>query len=229
MLYRVSLKRQGVPDEELLEDVRAVARRLGSETVSIPAYDRLGKFDSTTLSRRFGSWYTVLERAGLTENRPRSNADDEALLENLRAVWIKLSRQPTYRDMKLPLSKYSHDRYTRRFGTWNGALLRFEQWASDDPGMIEVGAPAPASDTDQLLQEGEPRGPRAPSERQRFSVLLRDGFACTSCGRSPVNERNVTLHVDHVVPWSRRGPTTLDNLTTRCSRCNLGKGAAFER
>ncbi len=57
----------------------------------------------------------------------------------------------------------------------------------------------------------------------RFQVLQRDGFQCIYCGRKA---SAVELHVDHVVPWSRGGRTTMENLRTACSDCNLGKGAS---
>ena len=58
----------------------------------------------------------------------------------------------------------------------------------------------------------------------RFRVLQRDGFRCQYCG---ANQRDgVVLHVDHVVPHSRGGQTTEDNLITACESCNLGKAAS---
>lgn len=56
----------------------------------------------------------------------------------------------------------------------------------------------------------------------RFEVLRRDGFTCTYCGRRPPAAR---LHADHIVAWSQGGETTLENLRTACSDCNVGKGA----
>lgn len=55
--------------------------------------------------------------------------------------------------------------------------------------------------------------------------MQRDRLTCPACGASPAKENGVELHVDHFVPWSRGGETTLENLQTLCSRCNLGKGA----
>jgi len=52
----------------------------------------------------------------------------------------------------------------------------------------------------------------------RFNVFLRDGFACQYCG-SPSD-----LTFDHVVPRSRGGRTTWDNIVAACSPCNLRKG-----
>jgi 5-methylcytosine-specific restriction endonuclease McrA len=41
-------------------------------------------------------------------------------------------------------------------------------------------------------------------------------------------ERGVELHVDHILPWSKDGETVEENLQTKCSKCNLGKGNAFD-
>lgn len=55
----------------------------------------------------------------------------------------------------------------------------------------------------------------------RFDVFCRDKFRCIYCGASAAE--GATLHADHVIPASKGGPTTLDNLVTACIDCNLGK------
>ena len=62
------------------------------------------------------------------------------------------------------------------------------------------------------------------SDKLRYQVLKRDNFKCCACGASPAKDPSVELHIDHIIPWSKGGETTLDNLQTLCSRCNLGKG-----
>lgn len=57
--------------------------------------------------------------------------------------------------------------------------------------------------------------------RKRFSILQRDKFKCTYCGRS-ANDGYV-LHVDHIHPKSKGGTDDIENLTTACMECNLGK------
>lgn len=57
----------------------------------------------------------------------------------------------------------------------------------------------------------------------RYKVLKRDNFKCCACGASPAKDPSVELHIDHIVPWSKGGETTLDNLQVLCSKCNLGK------
>jgi len=55
----------------------------------------------------------------------------------------------------------------------------------------------------------------------RFNVFLRDRFACQYCGQAlPSHE----LTFDHVVPRSRGGRTTWENVVTACAPCNLNKG-----
>lgn len=57
----------------------------------------------------------------------------------------------------------------------------------------------------------------------RFNVFLRDGFACLYCG----SEDDLTF--DHLVPRSRGGRTTWDNIVTACEPCNLRKGGRLLR
>jgi 5-methylcytosine-specific restriction endonuclease McrA len=52
----------------------------------------------------------------------------------------------------------------------------------------------------------------------RFNVFLRDRFVCQYCGG------NKDLTFDHLVPRSRGGRTTWDNVVTACGSCNLLKG-----
>ena len=56
----------------------------------------------------------------------------------------------------------------------------------------------------------------------RFNVFLRDGFSCMYCGgHFKAND----LTFDHVVPRSRGGKTSWDNIVTACQACNTRKGS----
>ena len=55
----------------------------------------------------------------------------------------------------------------------------------------------------------------------RFNVFLRDRFACQYCGE-PFPSHLLTF--DHVVPRSRGGRTTWENVVSACEDCNLRKG-----
>lgn len=53
----------------------------------------------------------------------------------------------------------------------------------------------------------------------RFNLFLRDAFECQYCGARG------DLTFDHVVPRTRGGRTSWENVVAACSRCNLHKGA----
>ena len=59
----------------------------------------------------------------------------------------------------------------------------------------------------------------------RADVLARDDYKCLWCNRGRAD--NIDLHVDHIVPECFGGSTTIDNLGTLCSTCNLGKGGEY--
>ncbi len=66
------------------------------------------------------------------------------------------------------------------------------------------------------------RLPRAESRKlSRHAVLARDGFRCQYCGGT----RHLTI--DHIIPRSRGGTTSWDNVVTSCASCNTRKGASL--
>lgn len=55
----------------------------------------------------------------------------------------------------------------------------------------------------------------------RLNVFLRDDFSCQYCGRRQ-DQKELTF--DHVIPVSKNGPTTWENVVTSCKLCNSKKG-----
>lgn len=53
----------------------------------------------------------------------------------------------------------------------------------------------------------------------RRSIHLRDGNKCAYCSST----RNLTI--DHIIPTSRGGKNTWENLICSCVKCNISKGA----
>jgi hypothetical protein len=219
---RFEIKRvRGMPvtDEELLADVRAVAISLGKNTVGQKGYRRLGKYDDTTVSNRFGTWNNALRTAGLNVSNQVDLSDDR-LFENILALWTHYGPQPRRSELAQAPSVVSQSPYVRRFGSWGAALEAFVEFANATDADLPPDAVHSTT--------GMKRTPRDPSLRLRFRVLQRDRFACQSCGASPAITAGVELHVDHVIPWSKGGETTFENLRMLCRLCNLGKGALVE-
>jgi 5-methylcytosine-specific restriction endonuclease McrA len=66
------------------------------------------------------------------------------------------------------------------------------------------------------------RIPRAKVRFSRHNIYTRDNNTCQYCGQQlPRSE----LNLDHVVPRSRGGRTTWDNVVCCCVDCNVRKGA----
>jgi len=58
------------------------------------------------------------------------------------------------------------------------------------------------------------------STRRRFEILKRDNFTCQYCSAKPPK---VPLEIDHLIPVSKGGTNSSDNLITACFECNRGK------
>lgn len=52
----------------------------------------------------------------------------------------------------------------------------------------------------------------------RKNVFHRDNYTCQYCGKT-----NCTLTIDHVIPKSRGGKNTWENVVAACPRCNFVK------
>lgn len=63
------------------------------------------------------------------------------------------------------------------------------------------------------------RRPRPRVKLTRREVFIRDNYTCQYCGR-----QSGDLTIDHIVPRSRGGGHTWENLVSACKSCNHRKG-----
>lgn len=75
-----------------------------------------------------------------------------------------------------------------------------------DSGSFGLGAPL-----------GE-RNSRLIPQAVKIAVAARDGAMCRQCGSTD------DLHFDHVIPWSKGGANTVNNIQLLCGPCNRRKG-----
>jgi len=59
----------------------------------------------------------------------------------------------------------------------------------------------------------------------RRAVIDRDGLHCVFCDEDLTDKE---IHLDHIIPESRGGPTTYNNLQVTCRKCNTSKGTLTE-
>jgi rubrerythrin len=59
----------------------------------------------------------------------------------------------------------------------------------------------------------------------REKIKRRDNYTCRNCGLSIEQEPNLLLEIDHIIPLSKNGITSEDNLQTLCWKCNRKKGS----
>jgi 5-methylcytosine-specific restriction endonuclease McrA len=98
----------------------------------------------------------------------------------------------------------------------------FDSWADlaadeDAIGLVNRAIRVPRV----ILLQGYDRVPRRYVRFSRFNIYSRDQNRCQYCGRQfPRAE----LNLDHVVPRSRGGTSTWENVVCSCHRCNRLKG-----
>ena len=232
MKFELKDYHQNIADEELIADLQQVAKELKQNYVTAKQQDTHGKYNSSTIIRRFGSWLKAQEKAGLQKTKQQANnkISEEDLFNNLEDVWVKLGRQPRFSEMTQPNSRYSGYPYRRRFGSWLKALELFVALITkekDESTLLTRLEPVTKNSEVKKIELTEQIAPRRTSRevnwRLRFIVMKRDNFKCVKCGRSPSADPKIILHVDHIKAWANGGETTLENLQTLCSKCNIGK------
>lgn len=240
------------PSELLLEELRSIAGKTGSDTLAYREYRSMGGVYSIgTFQNHFGSWAKAISLIGLKDGHwsqfVQKNFSDQDFFDELQRVWEFLGRQPGARELKRNGSKISWKAFQKRFGSWSKAIHAF----CADRNRLEQNEIAPAAadstiSTDQESKQNTPlfgttrtqekfldvikmSTPRIPSPRLRWRIFDRDKFTCCSCGRSRTKYPTLELHADHITPYSKGGETIFDNLQTLCGECNIGKADSITK
>lgn len=216
MIFRLELKNKTISDDELKADVLRVAKLIAPVPLSSKKYDELGLYSSDTVSRRFGErkWNKVLEYLGL--KCAQVFHTEVELFDNIAKVWIAKMAQPTRRDMDNHIvSSISSGAYLRKFGRWNIALKKFIEYINGNNVVETLNQLSDNKDRHKTRRE--------PSNRLKVQVLIRDGNRCRICGVK-CDQGIHKIHFDHILPWSKGGETTVDNLRVLCKACNEALG-----
>lgn len=222
MEFKLNDFHYNIPDQDFLDDLKTVCSKLGRNNITMREYDEIGKYTSGTIHRRFGTWHKALIAAGI-ELTVNKNISEKELFENIEHVWITLGHQPTDRELRQPLSKYSKNPYLNKFGTWRKSLEAFIEFINSDNDQSQK--VEQVAIVEEISKESEivfkHKTKRLPSERLKVQVLMRDGNKCRLCGITVTGD---SIHFDHIQPWSKGGETVLENLQVLCETHNLAKG-----
>ncbi len=214
-------------NEEILNELKRVARLLNQKHLTTTDIQEHSHIGPDVIRSRFGSWKNGLMQCGLSSSKYGERYKDEECFENLLNVWTALGRRPLYREMYSPPSIVGGKVYAVRWGTWMKACKAFIEWTNRD-SVANVTQPKSSSSKEKLGSE-RPVRRREVSLGTRFRVLQRDNFKCVLCGESPATTLGCKLHVDHIVPFSKGGSCTENNLRTLCKDCNIGRGNRFSQ
>lgn len=64
-------------------------------------------------------------------------------------------------------------------------------------------------------------------DNTRYAILHKHWFKCCACWSKPNKDNDISLHIDHIVPYSLGWLDTENNYQVLCSVCNASKGNRF--
>lgn len=212
-------QRINIEKDDVIKDILSLSQKYNPLSLSV--YKAYGSYTDKVILRHFGSWNNALKFCGLPIIDEKIVITKKDCLEEVLNIWMVLGRQPNSSDIRKGISKYSLNTFCRKFGSWTATLLAFDKYVNGEQSETynEPNIPVIMEERKDIKH----KTPREINLRLRFLVLSRDNFKCCVCGASPAKNPNVTLEVDHIVPWSKGGETTEDNLQTLCFDCNRGK------
>lgn len=232
-----------IPREKVIAELEKVAKHFNYSDFKQDDFDKIADISYYKVYREFGSWEKALEflknylkEKGIefTITSRRSQYTIQEMFDELERIWVQLGHRPSRNEWTTLKPKISYDTIQRRFGGWADACLKFIEYKSG--GAIaeeneiltdEKRETSSNIDNSEKIREG---GAQKNIEKTRtiplnirVKVLSRDNFRCSFCGKSPATDIGTKLHIDHIIPFSKGGTNSFENLQTLCEQCNLGK------
>ena len=226
-----------IPKEKILAELENAAKIFDYKEFGFRDFDKVSKISSGTVKNEFQSWKNALlelkerlNKKGI-DLKPRNsrsqiaNLTDKELFDEMERVWKKVGHRPSRIEWEASNPQIKIGAYRYRFNGWQNACLKFIEYKMGETIIIDnesIKKPStsisPKQKIIKLLSNT-----RTVTPGLRIQVLDRDNFRCVFCGKSPATDIGIKLHIDHIIPFSKGGKTTLDNLQTLCQECNLGK------
>jgi hypothetical protein len=171
MRYELEPDNRNCSDEVLLDDLRAVARRLGKSSLTKEEYGKHGRFSPATITNRIG-WNRALGKAGLAVQKRNNIPRDEMAADLKRVAEFLGAKTVTMREYSAH-GGFANCTLAREFGSWANALAA--------AGLQSTGW-KPKATEDELLQnmaavwEHVGRQPCQSDFRPPISTFSRDAY-----------------------------------------------------
>ena len=218
-------------EDQLLEALEEAAAKFNYKEFGWRDFNAVGSISANPIKKAFG-WKNAMIKLKdrlatkgidfqLRTTAPNRIHSDNDMFQEMERIWQMLGHRPSRAEWESSSPRIHYNTYKSRFRGWQNACLKFIGYKMGD------------TTTDESLARQEVKVKTKQSKQQiitrsiplniRLKVLNRDSFMCVYCGRSPATHVNIQLHLDHIIPFSKGGTNTEENLQTLCQDCNLGK------
>jgi len=227
-----------ISEGKKLEELENVAKYFNYTEFSWRDFNKISNISASAIKVHFGSWKKALaalkqhlQRKGLDLSprpfAPQRIYSDEDLFIEMERIWQNVGQRPSRTEWERSNPKISITAYKKRFGSWTRACEKFIEYKiGGEIFSQDFILPDRAENQKETKFRGKDNSQektRDVSLRLRLDVLTRDNFRCVFCGKSPATNVGTRLHIDHIIPFSKGGKSTFENLQTLCAECNLGK------
>lgn len=155
MEYKLNEYHRDVLDEELLDDLRRVAELLKTDYFSRSEYQKHGKYGSSTITRRFGSWNNAIKTVGLKVNEvsPRRHdllEKEEDFFSDMMLIAKSLGKDYVTIGEYEQYGRFDRSAMLHKYNSWDSLL----QMAGLKPTPYRLGKGKEISD-EELFQDIE--------------------------------------------------------------------------
>ena len=222
---------RNLSNAEMIDELKRVSKQIGKLEITHNEFNENSEIRASAIVRRFGSWTKGLNAAELEAVKLGKRYTEFELFDNLVTVWTHWGHQPSMSEMKKEPSIIGAKAYVIRWGSWTKAVIAFVEKVNSDTSISEV---IEKQEIEEICLKKTITKKSLPEDRReipwnlRFKIYKRDSYKCVICGRSPATTFGITLHIDHITPFTKNGKTREDNLRTLCNECNIGKGDQYD-
>ena len=158
------------PPELMIEAIKKVAKKLGEEFITAPAFYRETGISEYQVGREFGSFTELAIAAGIRSKKLRySNLTDAELMGEIYKVFTQEGRVVNLLRFQ-KLSIYGDKIYRKHYGSWSNALDVFKVWVKKNHPEFNLLNPAPIDASKEVDYFAEQYNPAIENKSREFEA-----------------------------------------------------------